>query len=462
MISSFVLRLRFLLVAMLGASILVVVGGGCNSAKPSVKTSDANTVKTDTPKKKPLRRVIEQPATIEAFEETPLVAHISGYVEKVHVDIGKDVVGPQYDGKSKLIRPGTLLAELAIPEMLKELEQKKAMVALARAEVDQANADLDAAEAHILTAKALVREAESARASAEASENYWKSQYNRFVNLVADNVLDKQNRDESLNKYEAAKARRSEVEAKVQSAEAMTKESEAKRNKAKADVAAAKARVLVAQAEEGRLNALVEYRYIRAPFDGVVTRRNIHTYHFQQPNASGGPSVLFVVAQTDKLRIISEIPEAEAMHIADELDAKIQVPTLKDQTFIGKVTRTSRTLDPKTRTLRIEIDYDNKERKLSPGMYANLIFDVDLKERYTLPASAIFTYADVPCCWRVDANAKAVRTPLKLGVRDGQDVEVLKMQKDGSAWEAVSGKEEIVITNLGAVSEGKEVRVEGR
>src|SRR5262249_7746539 len=179
---------------------------------------------------------------------------------------------------------------------------------------------------------------------------------------------------------------------KVQSVQALTKESEAKRNKAKADLAAAKARVLVAQAEEGRLNALVEYRYIRAPFDGVVTRRNIHTYHFLQPNASGGPSAFFVVAQTDKLRIISELPEAEAMYITDELDAKIQVPTLKDQIFTGKVTRTSRTLDPKTRTLRIEIDYDNKERKLRPGMFANVIFDVDLKERYTLPASAIFTY----------------------------------------------------------------------
>ena len=462
MISSIVLRMRFLLVAMLSASILVVLGSGCNSAKPSVKTSDANTVKTDTPKKKPLRRVIEQPATIEAFEETPLVAHISGYVEKVLADIGKEVEGPQYDKKGKLIKPGTLLAQLDIPEMLKELEQKRAMVALAQAEVDQSEANLDAAEAHILTAKAWVREAESARMSAEANYRYWKSQYNRFEDLVTDRVLDKQNRDESLNKYEAAKAKQAEVEAKVESAQAATKESEAKRNKAKADVVAAKARVLVAQAEAGRLKALVDYRDICAPFGGVVTRRNIHTAYFLQPNTSGGPSVVFVVGRTDKLRIISEIPEADAMYISDNLKAKIQIPALKDQIFTGKVARTSWALDPKTRTLRVEIDYENSERKLSPGMYANLVFDVDLHERFTLPVSAIFTHADMPCCWRVDDKGKAMRTPLKLGVREGQDVEVLKMQKAPSAWDAVTGQEEVVVTNLAAVSEGKEVRIEGK
>jgi RND family efflux transporter MFP subunit len=460
--NSFLFLPARLLVLAVGAAWMLLFVSGCNSAKPPVKTSDASAVKTATPKKKPLRRVIEQPATIEGFEETPLVAHISGYVEKVLVDIGKEVEGPQYDKKGKLVKPGTLLAQLDIPEMLKELEQKRAMVALAQAEVDQAEADLEAAEAHILTAKAWVREAESARVSAEANQRYWKSQYNRFVNLVEDNVLDKQNRDESLNKYEAAKAKQAEIEARVESAQAATKESEAKRNKAKADLAAARARVLVAQAEEGRMKALVEYRNICAPFSGVVTRRNIHTAFFLQPNASGGPSVVFVVARTDKLRIISDIPEAEAIYISDNLKAKIEIPALKDQTFKGEIARTSRTLDPKTRTLRVEIDYENKDHKLSPGMYANLIIDVDLKERYTLPASAIFTYADVPCCWRVDANAKAVRTPLKLGVRDGQDVEVLKMQKGGSAWEAVSGTEEIVITNLGAVSDGKEVRVEGK
>ena len=441
------------------AVLFAVALTGCNPSNPSAKVRDAGAVKTDVPTKKAMLRVIEQPATIEAFEETPLVAHISGYLKKVNVDIGKLVAGPCYDAKGQLTKAGEILAELAVPEMLSELEQKQALVTQARAQVDQSTASLDAAEAHVLTAKALVREATASCARADANVERWKSELVRVEKAVKDGVLDRQIREETLFQYKSADASRNEVEAKVQSSQAMATESEAKHAKAKADVAAAKAHVLVAGAEEARLKALVEYRYIRAPFDGVVTRRNIHTGHFLQSNASGGPGVLFVVARTDKLRIIAEVPESDATYITENSKPKIHVPALKGEPFEGVVARTSRTLDPKSRTLRVEIDHVNSANKLRPGMFANLVFTVDLGERYTLPVSAIFTHADQPCCWRV-VEGKAVRTPLKLGVRDGQMVEVVKLQSGGVAWQAVSGDEQVVVTNLGAVSEGKEVRVE--
>jgi RND family efflux transporter MFP subunit len=274
---------------------------------------------------------------------------------------------------------------------------------------------------------------------------------------VDKNVLEKQVKDETLNKFKAAEAYREEIDAKVLSAKAMEKESEAKRNKAKADVDAARARVLVAQAEEGRAGALAEYRFIRAPFDGVVTRRYIQTGHFLQPGATGS-NVLFSVARTDTLRIVADIPESEAGYISGDLTVKIQPPILKDQVFEAKIARTSWTLDSKSRTLRIELDYPNKAGKLRPGMFANLSIAVKFADRWTLPASALFTHADHPCCWRKDDKGKAVRTPVKLGMRDGANVEVTKMEING-AWEAVTGNEEIVVSNLGAVSEGKEIAV---
>jgi RND family efflux transporter MFP subunit len=232
----------------------------------------------------------------------------------------------------------------------------------------------------------------------------------------------------------------------------MEKESEAKRNKAKADVEASKARVLVAQAEESRVAALAEYRFIRAPFDGVVTRRNIHTGHFLQP----GAGVLFVVARTDTLRVVAYVPESDAGFITEGATAKIQPAMLKDQAFEAKIARTSWTLDAKSRTLRIEFDSLNKDGKLRPGMYANLSIAVKFADRWTIPASAVFTHADQPCCWRRDDKGKAVRTPLKLGQREGQSVELLKLEVN-SAWEVPTGNEEIVVSNLGAVSEGKEI-----
>ena len=403
---------------------------GCSPA-PS-KSADAGKkggVKIGKPEKKSLRRVVEQPAAVEAFEETPLVARIPGHVEKVNVDIGQEV------------KRGAVLAELFVPEMIKELAQKDALVLQAKAELEQARASLGAAEAQILTAKAQVREA-------DAGHERWKSEYQRVDKLVVDKVVDKQIRDETLYQRNAA-------EAKALSARALVTESEAKRDKAKADVSAADARVKVASADHGRFKALVDYREIVAPYDCIVTRRYIHTGHFLHPtgNASG---VIFNVARTDKLRIIAEIPESEAIHVKNDLVVKIQAPVYKLPPVEGKVARTSWTLDPRSRTLRMEIDHPSKDSVFRPGMFVNVTFNVDFKDRITLPASAIFTHNDLPCCWRV-VDGKAVRTALKLGVREGASVEVLQMQVRESTWENVTGNEDVVLTNLGAITEGKEV-----
>ncbi len=391
---------------------------GCTTPSGIAKQADGS-VKTDTPKKKLLRRVIEQPATVEAFEETPLLARIPGYVAKVAKDIGDEV------------KRGETLAEISVPELIQEHAQKKALVVQSKAEVEQA--------------KAQVGEADAAIARVDAQTERWEGEYARVEGLYKNKVVEKQILDETLFQLKAAKA--SQQEAK------------AKKNKANADVAAANARVLVAEADEGRVKALADYRWIVAPFQGVVTRRNIHTGSFLQPNASGGPGVLFVVARVDTLRIIAEVPEADARYITDKLKLKIQVPALKGEAFDGEVARTSRTLDAKSRTLRVEIDHANKGDKLRPGMFANLIISVDLPDLYTLPANAVFTHADQPCCWRV-VEGKAVRTMLKVAMRDSQFVQVLDMKAGDGPWHAITGTEEVAVTNLGAIAEGKEVRVD--
>src|SRR5262245_55627881 len=90
------------------------------------------------PERKTLIRWTEQPGHIEAFEETPVYAKVAGYVEKMHVDIGDPVTGPQFDETGKIVREGQLLVELSVPELHEELVQKEAAVGEAAAEVRQA------------------------------------------------------------------------------------------------------------------------------------------------------------------------------------------------------------------------------------------------------------------------------------------------------------------------------------
>src|SRR5262245_1070614 len=117
------------------------------------------------PERHTLGRTVEQPGTVEAFEEAPLVAKIAGYVREVNVDIGDRV------------RKGDVLAELWVPEMEEEVKQKKALVTQAEAEVAQAEAALKAAEAGIETAAAQVQEAEAGRKRAQANYERWRSEY---------------------------------------------------------------------------------------------------------------------------------------------------------------------------------------------------------------------------------------------------------------------------------------------
>ncbi|MCI0464494.1 MAG: efflux RND transporter periplasmic adaptor subunit [Gemmataceae bacterium] len=428
---------------------------------PAATPAQAPIVTTVRPEQKPLRRVIEQPAHVEAFEETPLFARISGYIQKVHVDIGDRVKGPRSDNQGKQVEPGQVLAELWVPEMEEELRQKEALVLQAQAEVEQAAAALEAADAHVATAQAMVLEAEAGRDRAQANYERWQSESKRVAGLVQGKIIDEQVGDETLNQFKAAAAARKEVEAKVRSAEATAKESEAKRNKAKADLAAAKARVQVAQAEEGRFSALLEYSKVRAPYDGVITSRTIHTGHYLNGT---GTKPLFVIARIDIVRIMVDVPEADAMYISDGVPARIRCQMIKDQEFDGKVTRSSWSLDAKARTLRTQIDLPNAQGRLRPGMYAYVTFNAELPSRFTLPASAVITQGGEACCYRVESG-KAVRTPVKVGVRDGQLVQVLK-KRNGSAnsgkpavWEDFTGKEEVALTSAGSLSDGQPVIV---
>jgi HlyD family secretion protein len=460
------LRPVFARLACLGLATALVWVAGCNKtagAKIESETTPAQapTVKTVKPEHKSVLRVIEQPAFIEAYEETPMFAQIMGRVQTVPVDMGDRIKGPRVDKAGKQTEPGQVLAELWVPELEADVRQKKALVAQAAAEVDQASAAVDAAEANIQTAKALMREAEAGRTRAQALYESWQTQYKQQEKLVQSGSLDAQTLEVTGNQFKAADAARQEVEAKVGSAQATARESEAKRNKAKADHAAAKAKVQVAQAEEGRAAALLEYSKIRAPYDGVVTSRNVHTGYYL---TGTGVKPLFVVARMDIVRVMVDVPEADAAFISDGVPARIRCQMIKDQDFQGKVTRSSWSLDAKARTLRAEIDLPNPQGKLRPGMYAYVTFKAESPIGFALPAAAVLTQGDQIYCFRVEKD-KAIRTPLKIGARNAEEVQVFRKQTkmpskagESGVWEDFTGQEEIVASNAASLTDGQTIQ----
>jgi RND family efflux transporter MFP subunit len=431
-----------------------------------VEPAQQHTVSLVQPKRQTVRYTIGQPGHIEAFERTPVYAKVAGYVQKVCVDIGDPIEGPRYDSKGKKVRPGTLLAELWVPELTAELNQKEALVVQTAEEIELAKELVTVAEASLRSVEAQVKEAEAGRTRAQATYERWRLEYERVDANVRRGVLDAQTRDETLRQLESAKAGKDEIEAKVESARVAVKESEAKVRKAKADVKVAAARHQAAQADQDHIAALVQYTRLEAPYTGVVIWRNVNTGDLVQPAAASGSKgePLFIVAQEDPVRIFVDVPETDAVLVTKDAEARIRVRGLQNEEFGGKVTRSSWAVDPKARTLRTEIDMENPGARLRPSMYAYATITVVHENTWTLPATAVVTSDDQTYCFRLE-NDKAVRTPVKIGIREGQVIEVVKIQtkppKPGQVgtWEAFTGEERIVESNAATLKDGQAVTV---
>src|SRR5262249_25572986 len=144
--------------------------------------------------------------------------------------------------------------------------------------------------------------------------------------------------------------------------------------------------------------------------------------------------------------------------------ARVRVRGLPGEEFEGQVTRSTWAVDPKARTLRTEIDVKNPGGRLRHDMFARAVLTVEHRDTWTLPATALLTQDEQTVCFRVE-NDRAVRTPVKLGIREGQTVEVLKMQKKPSksgeegVWEDLTGEEKIAQDNVAGLTDGQTVHV---
>jgi multidrug efflux pump subunit AcrA (membrane-fusion protein) len=443
------------------AGALVAAGGCSTSNKDTVTTSGGEQAKLAVGVVKPesmtLRRTVRQPGQIQAFEQTPIFSRLAGYVRKWHVDIGDHVKG------------GDLLAELWVPEMEVEVNQKKALVQQAEAEVKQAKETAAAAEASLKSAEAKVKEAESSKHRATAEYKLRKSQYDRLAQLGSGGVIDKEAVAETRYGVEAAEAGLREVEAKVTSAEATRDEAAAKVGKARADVSVAEAHLEVAQQNRDHAKTMLDYARLTAPYDGVVTRRHVNTGDFVQPATGAKAEPLYVIDRRDKVRIFVEVPEADAAWVNNGAKVQIRVQVLKGQEFTGEVARTSYALDRTSRTLIAEIDLPNPKDQLRPGMYASATIIAEHPGVMTLPASAVMTQGDVTLgyqsyCFMVE-DGKLRRTPVEIGGRATDRVEVLKKQSRPAtpgtegAWDGFTGQEVVVQGNLSGLSDGQLVSV---
>jgi RND family efflux transporter MFP subunit len=188
------------------------------------------------------------------------------------------------------------------------------------------------------------------------------------------------------------------------------------------------------------INQQMAYRSVVAPFDGVITARNIDVGSLVQANTASG-TFMFTIMQSDVIRTQVYVPQDQVFGLTPGVDAVVRVPELPGRTFPGKVTRTADALDPGTRTLLTEVDIPNPDGVLKPGTYCRVELHVPRDTpSFLVPAEAIIFNRNglqVAVVEGGEAHIRKVSVARDLGtqveVRDGVkegDVVVLNPQVD--------------------------------
>jgi RND family efflux transporter MFP subunit len=216
-----------------------------------------------------------------------------------------------------------------------------------------------------------------------------------------------------------------------------------------AAVAVATANITVQNAQLRVLHQEKIYQSVVAPFDGVVTQRNIDIGALVQADATSG-TFLFTLMQSDVIRVQLFVPQDEAFDIAPGMDAVIRVPEMPGRNFSGTVTRLASALQPGSRTLLTEIDVPNPDNALSPGVYCTVELKIPRKKPSLLVLSEaiIFNRDDLNVAVAEDGIAH-IRT--LTVVRDfGTTVEVSGGVKDG---------DQVILNPPVDLAEGQKVKV---
>lgn len=266
---------------------------------------------------------IELPGSIQAVTEAPILARADGYIKRRLVDIGDRV------------QAGQLLAEIEAPEMDQQLTQARANQQVARDALEQSLANYEQGKSNL----------ELARVTAD-----------RWGRLVTKGAVSRQENDQYQAQYRAQLANVAALEK---------------------GIAVQRSSVAAAEANVARLEQMLSYRMVKAPFDGAITVRNIDTGAL----VNAGSTLLFRIAQTGTLRTYINVPQADAGAIRPGQSAQLSISNLPGRRFTGTVARTANALDPATRTLLVEVHVPNPDGALLPGMYAQ----VDLSSARAVP-----------------------------------------------------------------------------
>jgi multidrug efflux pump subunit AcrA (membrane-fusion protein) len=447
--------------------LMALVLAGCSKdRKVAPSVSEPPEMSVIHPQPRTISRVVGQPSFVQAYERSSIYPKMTAYIEKWNVDIGDRV------------QKGDVLADLFVPELRENWSTKKAAVEFSQERVKFAIKNVDVAGSQLEAAKARLKEAQAILGKYEAEVERWYIQVERIRREVERQVIAPQILLESENELKADKAAAEAARATIAKATAEVAADQAALARADVNVGVARADLAMAQSESRRLEAMVGYLKIFAPFDGIVVERNTNTFDFVLPRTgdptaesraphlspSGQAAPMYVVDRTDIVRIFVDVPERDANYVHIGSEAHVKLWAYRDEWIPASVTRLAWALNLQSRTMRAEIDIPNPDMQVRPGMYAYGKILVERPNVLSVPKAALTYVGGKTFYWRYE-DGKAMRTEVQTGTSDGQWVEITNRRvktetPEEEVFAPVETSESILTGNtLSTLTEGAKVKV---
>jgi RND family efflux transporter MFP subunit len=391
---------RSLVLAALALAVLLVVFFAVHRKRDEETEAEAPaappTVSTSAAQLGSIANQLTVAGIFQPFQEIDVHGKVSGYIRHIYVDIGDRV------------HQGQTLAVLEVPEL--------------QAEVAGAQAGITQTQQNIARLGSEVAREKASYAAAHANYKRLKEASDQQPGLVAQQEL-----DDALAKDQSAA---SQVEA------------------AKSAVAAAQGQLGVSRAENLRVSSMEQYATIVAPYSGVVTMRYADTGALIPAGTAEGLNQAVVrLAQSDVLRLRMPVPERDVPFVHEGSMVTVHVQATGQQ-FPGTVVRFTRDVSNTTRTMMTEVDIKNPDLTLTPGMYADVTFNLQQKDNaLIIPASAVIQ-GDQPTIMLVDSGNRVQKRPVVLGISNGNSQEVTS---------GLSAGDRVIIGGLSALQPGEHV-----
>ncbi len=190
--------------------------------------------------------------------------------------------------------------------------------------------------------------------------------------------------------------------------------------------------VLSNEKNVSRLTYQQQFKYIYAPFDGIITQRLIDIGHLIYGSINGTPQELFEIAQTHRIRFFVDVPQTYFRQIKEGLEAEVTVQQFPGKIFKGTVARYAKALDPTARTLLTEVDVENEEGILYPGLYGRVKFLIKPETiNFIIPTTAVIIRSGFPHVAIVDDNNIIHLSQVQIGRDYGNQMEITSGLKEG-------------------------------